>query len=150
MGVDERFVALYEIRADRSRFVIRPARGGIVTQFDVGDDRVMYMDADTLRDATKNVRGGNPVLFPSPGKLADDKWSRDGKAGVVDLVTPEKFREDNFWTRLFCHITGTGGLNGLFLLADNAPDFVQDRGHTYGSKLPDEDKRALIEYLKTF
>jgi hypothetical protein len=68
----------------------------------------------------------------------------------VDLVTPEKFREDNFWTRLFCHITGTGGLNELFLLADNAPDFVQDRGHTYGSKLPDADKRALIEYLKTF
>jgi len=67
----------------------------------------------------------------------------------VDLVTPEKFREDNFWTRLFCHLTGTGGLNGLFLLADNAPDFVQDRGHTYGSKLPDADKRALIEYLKT-
>ncbi len=68
----------------------------------------------------------------------------------VDLVTPEKFRKDNFWTRLFCHLTGTGGLNGLFLLTDNAPDFVQDRGHTYGSKLPDEDKRALMEYLKTF
>jgi len=46
----------------------------------------------------------------------------------VDLVTPEKFREDNFWTRLFCHITGNGGLNELFLLADDAPDFVQDRG----------------------
>jgi galactose mutarotase-like enzyme len=73
----------YEIRADRSRFVVRPSRGGIVTQFDVGDDRVMYMDADTLRDSTKNVRGGNPVLFPSPGKLADDKWSRDGKAGAM-------------------------------------------------------------------
>jgi hypothetical protein len=68
----------------------------------------------------------------------------------VDVVTPEIFREDNFWTRLFCHITGTGDLNGLFLLNDNAPDFVQDHGHTYGTKLPDEDKKALIEYLKTF
>jgi hypothetical protein len=68
----------------------------------------------------------------------------------VDLVTPEAFRKDNFFTRLFCHITGTGALNGLFLAADNAPDFVQDRGHTYGSKLPDADKRALMEYLKTF
>jgi len=29
------------------------------------------------------------------------------------------------------------------------PDFVTDRGHTYGSTLPDADKRALIEYLKT-
>lgn len=68
----------------------------------------------------------------------------------VDLVTPEKFRKDSFWSRLFCHFTGTGALNGLFLLADNAPDFVQDKGHTYGSKLSDDDKKALIEYLKTF
>jgi hypothetical protein len=68
----------------------------------------------------------------------------------VDIVTPENFREDNFFTRLMCHLTGTGHLNGLFLLADQAPDFVQDRGHTFGAKLPDEDKKALIEYMKTF
>ena len=68
----------------------------------------------------------------------------------VDLVTPEAFRKDNFFTRLLCHIIGTGHLNGLFLLVDNAPDFVQDRGHTFGSNLPDDDKRALIEYMKTF
>ena len=29
------------------------------------------------------------------------------------------------------------------------PDLVEDRGHTYGSDLPDSDKRALIEFLKT-
>ena len=29
------------------------------------------------------------------------------------------------------------------------PDFIPDRGHTYGAELPDEDKRALIEYMKT-
>ncbi|HEY1986139.1 MAG TPA: hypothetical protein VGG85_12050 [Terracidiphilus sp.] len=68
----------------------------------------------------------------------------------VDLVTPENFRKDNFFTRLMCRIIGTGHLNGLFLLVDNAPDFVQDRGHTFGSNLPDDDKRALIEYMKTF
>lgn len=68
----------------------------------------------------------------------------------VDVVTPEKFRENNFLTRLLCHIIGTGHLNGLFLLADNAPDFVQDRGHTFGSNLSDDDKKALIEYLKVF
>ncbi len=31
-----------------------------------------------------------------------------------------------------------------------APDFVLDRGHTFGAALPDADKRALIELLKTF
>ncbi len=68
----------------------------------------------------------------------------------VDLVTPENFRTDNFFTRLMCRVTGTGHLNALFLLVDNAPDFVQDRGHTFGSRLPDDDKRALIEYMKMF
>lgn len=31
-----------------------------------------------------------------------------------------------------------------------APDFVLDRGHAFGTTLPDADKRALIEFLKTF
>ena len=34
--------------------------------------------------------------------------------------------------------------------ASKSPDFVNDRGHEFGSDLPDGDKRALIEYLKTF
>ena len=41
-------------------------------------------------------------------------------------------------------------MNPLFLLMDNAPDFVQDRGHIYGAGLGDADKRALIEYMKMF
>jgi hypothetical protein len=35
------------------------------------------------------------------------------------------------------------------LAVSKCPDFVTDRGHTFGSKLADSDKRALIEYLKT-
>jgi hypothetical protein len=54
------------------------------------------------------------------------------------------------FTRMICWITGTGHLNALFLPADNAPDFVQDRGHNFGAELPDVDKSALIEYMKTF
>lgn len=35
------------------------------------------------------------------------------------------------------------------LLAINkAPDFVRDRGHLFGTQLPDEDKQALIAFLK--
>ena len=37
------------------------------------------------------------------------------------------------------------------LLSRNlAPDFVEDRGHTFGAELPDADKHALVEFLKTF
>ena len=31
----------------------------------------------------------------------------------------------------------------------NCPDFIPDRGHYFGTDLSDEDKEALIEYLKT-
>jgi hypothetical protein len=30
------------------------------------------------------------------------------------------------------------------------PDFIEDRGHTYGRDLSNDDKRALIEYMKHF
>ncbi len=36
----------------------------------------------------------------------------------------------------------------LFKLS-KCPDLVEDRGHLFGTKLPDEDKLALIEFLKT-
>jgi hypothetical protein len=33
---------------------------------------------------------------------------------------------------------------------NSCPDFIEDKGHYFGTDLPDADKRALIEYLKTF
>ena len=36
------------------------------------------------------------------------------------------------------------------LAANKCPDFIEDKGHYFGSDLSDNDKRALIEYLKTF
>jgi hypothetical protein len=42
-----------------------------------------------------------------------------------------------------------GDLVPGFLSVSKCPDFVVDRGHEYGADLPDADKRALIEFLKT-
>jgi RoxA-like, cytochrome c-like len=39
---------------------------------------------------------------------------------------------------------------GQLLSRNLAPDFIEDRGHTFGSDLADQDKRALIEFMKTF
>ncbi len=33
---------------------------------------------------------------------------------------------------------------------NKCPDFIVNRGHLFGTTLPDEDKRGLISYLKTF
>jgi galactose mutarotase-like enzyme len=62
----------------KARVVLAPARGGMVTRFIVGDTNVLYLDTDTLKDPTKNVRGGIPVLFPIAGRLTDDKYQVDG------------------------------------------------------------------------
>jgi hypothetical protein len=36
-----------------------------------------------------------------------------------------------------------------FYALNSCPDFIMDKGHPFGTDLPDADKRALIEYLKT-
>jgi mono/diheme cytochrome c family protein len=37
----------------------------------------------------------------------------------------------------------------MFFKLSKCPDLIEDRGHLYGTKLPDADKLALIEFLKT-
>jgi galactose mutarotase-like enzyme len=54
-----------------------------MTQFVIAGRPVLYLDDATLRDPTKNVRGGVPVLFPSPGKLVDDAWAYGGRHGAM-------------------------------------------------------------------
>jgi galactose mutarotase-like enzyme len=63
------------LRSGNSVVHLAPERGGMATRFTVGGRDVFYLDEATLTDRTKNVRGGNPVLFPSPGKLANDEWT---------------------------------------------------------------------------
>jgi galactose mutarotase-like enzyme len=65
-----------ELRAGRARATLLPERGALISQWSVGEDELLYMDAATLADPTKNVRGGIPVLFPSPGKLTNDRYGR--------------------------------------------------------------------------
>lgn len=67
----------------RSEVVVAPQRGALVTSFRVGERELLYLDPATLQDATKNVRGGIPVLFPTPGKLAGDAWSWGGRHGTL-------------------------------------------------------------------
>ena len=66
-----------------SVLVLAPGRGGMVTRWTVGGREVFYLDEASLRDPTKNVRGGNPVLFPQPGKLDGDVFERHGHRGSM-------------------------------------------------------------------
>jgi galactose mutarotase-like enzyme len=69
--------------AARSSVTLVPGRGAIATRFRVGDREILYMDDSTLRDPSKNVRGGIPVLFPSPGPLTGDRFERGGHSGSM-------------------------------------------------------------------
>jgi hypothetical protein len=53
------------------------------------------------------------------------------------------------WLNLITRMLGTPYLLNEILENNLAPDFIEDRGHTFGSSLSDDDKRALIEFLKT-
>lgn len=62
---------------------LAPERGGMATRFFVGERPIFYLDESTLLDKTKNVRGGNPILFPSPGKLEGDRFVRGERSGQM-------------------------------------------------------------------
>jgi galactose mutarotase-like enzyme len=97
--------------------VVEPARGGIVTRFEVGGRPVLFMDPATLRDPTKNVRGGVPVLFPSPGKLVDDAWSRDGRRGAM--------KQHGFARNLAWQVTDVSASTATLQLAASAATRAQ-------------------------
>jgi galactose mutarotase-like enzyme len=75
-------VQLADERSD-SCVTVAPERGALVTSFRVAGRELLYLDETTLADATKNVRGGIPVLFPSPGKLDADSWQTAGRHGQM-------------------------------------------------------------------
>ena len=52
--------------------------------------------------------------------------------------------------RLVLNVLSDEALFRGLIRRNQAPDFVLDRGHVFGSELSDDDKRALIEFMKTF
>ncbi len=59
---------------------VAPSRGGMVTRFLVRDVPLLFLDETTLRNRSKSVRGGIPVLFPIAGKLPDNRYAMDGRS----------------------------------------------------------------------
>ncbi len=64
-----------------SQVTLAPARGGLTRSFSVAGRELLFLDETTFADSGNNVRGGIPVLFPSPGRLNGDHWQCDGRQG---------------------------------------------------------------------
>lgn len=73
------------LKSGAATVYVAPARGGMATRFFVGERPIFYLDEATLLDTTKNVRGGNPVLFPSPGRLENDTLKLDKNLRQVPI-----------------------------------------------------------------
>ncbi len=69
--------------ASGSLAVLAPSRGGILARLRIGGREVLYLDQATFEDRAANVRGGCPVLFPSPGKLTGDVFARGDVHGAM-------------------------------------------------------------------
>jgi galactose mutarotase-like enzyme len=71
------------LQREHAEVRIAPQRGAIVTSFRVRNRELLYLDQATFNDRSKNVRGGIPLLFPSPGKLENDRWQCAGRSGEM-------------------------------------------------------------------
>jgi galactose mutarotase-like enzyme len=76
-------LVLLTLPGANSSVTLAPFRGGITTSLRLRGRELLYMDEATFLDPEKNVRGGIPVLFPTPGKLEGDRWRRHGREGVL-------------------------------------------------------------------
>jgi len=78
-----------------------------------------------------------------PGLYEDKERLKTTVKVVADLLKVQRLRLPTL------EHAAVPNLVPNLLKINKCPDFVIDRGHTFGSDLSDEDKYALIEYLKT-
>ncbi len=62
-----------------ARLSLVPERGGMVTQWIIQGQPILYFDQERFQDPSLSVRGGIPILFPICGNLPDDQYVNEGK-----------------------------------------------------------------------
>lgn len=72
---------VYELReaSTDSWLKVAPERGGIIIGFGSGGVELFYLDRETFLDPAANIRGGNPILFPISGQLANGEYRWNGR-----------------------------------------------------------------------
>ncbi|MDX2271629.1 MAG: aldose epimerase [Cyanobacteriota bacterium] len=63
----------------QSQVEVVPERGGILTQWRIQDQELLYLDHERFTHPELTVRGGIPVLFPICGNLPNDTYHYQGK-----------------------------------------------------------------------
>jgi galactose mutarotase-like enzyme len=78
-----------------ARLEVVPERGGLITQWQVQGQEVLYFDAERFADPNLSVRGGIPILFPICGNLPDNQYTWDGNTFTLKQ---HGFARDLPWT----------------------------------------------------
>jgi hypothetical protein len=122
-------------------------RNGLATIKVTGTDSVLNVGAITIR-----IPAGTPVDL-----LANINVYAALQPGQVLETLSQLSQHPELLVRLVQALKNRGQFDQqlqaflpLLLAASQSPDFIQDHGHTFGAELPDDQKRALIEYMKTF
>jgi hypothetical protein len=94
-----------------------------------------------------------PIPAGTPVNLLANIDPESDPAKLVDLCLKMKktllqIKVQNLDTRAAAELM-KNDLAAPLLKVSKCPDFVEDRGHYFGSELADADKLALIEFLKT-
>ncbi len=63
----------------QSSLEIVPERGGIITQWQVNNQAILYLNQERFTDPNLSVRGGIPILFPICGNLPDNSYQLNGQ-----------------------------------------------------------------------
>lgn len=113
---------------------------------------VIKLKDPTAIDGNGNLRigpipKGTPVNLLANLNLEGDRLKRDkavlGIVLALEEIRIKNMNDEQATERLKLVVPD-------LIAANKCPDFVEDKGHLFGTKLPESDKRALIELLKTF
>jgi len=66
-----------------SRLEIVPEKGGIVTNWKIQGQNILYLDQERFKNPSLSVRGGIPVLFPICGNLPDNIFYFEDKKYIL-------------------------------------------------------------------
>jgi hypothetical protein len=127
-----------------------PSVAGRLAAYESAMTMLLWPERRLGRKSTRRTTEKSRFDFEDGGGVCVARNTPVDLIANVHVAPRQQYRQRKFLSSMLCQVTGSGITNPLFRRMDNAPDFVQDRGHVYGAGLADTDKRALIEYMKTF
>ncbi|WP_413307712.1 aldose epimerase [Bacillus sp. 1P10SD] len=102
----EQELSVYELSNSElgSWLKVVPERGGIITNYGVNGEEILFLNKETLYDFKKNIRGGIPILFPISGQLENGEYEWNG---AVYQMKNHGVARNHPWEVLDTHIDET-------------------------------------------